>query len=83
MPFQRGSRTSSNDSMPYGAAASASAAMVKEVMVLTFWFSSTRPCFTMSTNDCTRNDTQHSDAGTFIDNLSLIVILQAMFGNET
>lgn len=36
MPFHRGSRTSSNDSMPYGAAASARAAMDREVIVFTF-----------------------------------------------
>ena len=52
MPFQSGSRTSSKDSMPYGEAASASADTVSAVMVFTFWFSSTRPCFTMSTSAC-------------------------------
>lgn len=36
IPFQSGSSTSSKDSMPYGAAASANAAMERDVMVLTF-----------------------------------------------
>lgn len=53
MPFHNGSRTSSKDSMPYGAAASARAAIDRDVMVFTFWFSSVRPCLMMSTRDCT------------------------------
>lgn len=40
MPRHSGSSTSSKDSMPYGVAASASAARHSAVMVLTFWFSS-------------------------------------------
>ena len=53
MPFQRGSRTSSKDSIPYGEAASARALTVRAVMVFTFWFSSVRPCLMMSTIDWT------------------------------
>lgn len=43
MPFQRGFRTESNDSMPYGVAASAKAAMAKALIVRTFCCSSTKP----------------------------------------
>lgn len=51
MPFHRGSRTSSKDSIPYGEAASARALTVRAVIVFTFWFSSVRPCLMMSTID--------------------------------
>jgi len=62
MPFHSGSSTSSKDSIPYGAEASARAAMVRAVMVFTFWFSSVNPCFTMSTRDCTHStDFKHWD----------------------
>ena len=49
IPFHSGFKTLSKDSMPYGAAASASAATDNAVMVRTFWFSSAKPCSMIST----------------------------------
>jgi len=43
MPFHNGFRTESKLSIPYGVAASASAAIAKAVIVLTFCCSSTNP----------------------------------------
>jgi len=43
MPFHKGFRTESKLSIPYGVAASASAAIAKAVIVLTFCCSSTKP----------------------------------------
>jgi hypothetical protein len=43
IPFHNGLSTVSNDSIPYGAAASANAAIPKAVIVRTFCCSSTRP----------------------------------------
>lgn len=43
MPFHSGLRTESKDSIPYGVAASANAAIARALMVLTFCCSSTRP----------------------------------------
>lgn len=49
IPFHRGLRTESKLSIPYGVAASASAAMAKAVIVRTFCCSSTSPCSMIST----------------------------------
>lgn len=43
IPFQRGFSTESKDSIPYGVAASARAAIARALMVRTFCCSSTRP----------------------------------------
>ena len=51
IPFHSGLRTLSNDSIPYGAADSASAATESAVIVRTFWFSSCKPCSMISTSD--------------------------------
>ena len=59
MPFHNGLRTLSNDSIPYGVAASASAAMESAVMVRTFWFSSPKPFSMMSTKDLRCGSTAH------------------------
>ena len=48
IPSHKGTKTDSKASMPYGVAASANAAIAKAVIILTFYYSSLKPCSIIS-----------------------------------